>query len=103
MYRKYILSLVEYPITSETFHDVRNANRRCTGHATVDRTCERSPNYSARTFSCYSAKPKCNFAVCPVYDRSTMSGRLLQTVWVCFFGEEIKTNYCLGIRKPTSI
>ena len=55
--------------------------------------------YSAGTFSCYRAKPKCNFAVRPLYDRSTMLGRLLQTVWVCFFGEETKTKYCLGIRK----
>ena len=39
-------------------------------------------NYSART--CYGAKPKCNFAVRPLKDRSTMLGRLLQTVWVCF-------------------
>ena len=65
----------------------------------VDRTCERSANYSALTFSCYRAKPKCNFAVCPLYDRSTMLGQLSQTVWVCFFGEETKTKYCLGIRK----
>ena len=63
----------------------------------VGRTCERSANYSARTFSCNGAKPKCNFAVRPLYDRSTMLGRLLQTVWVCFFGEETKTKYCLGI------
>ena len=65
----------------------------------VDRTCEQSSNYSARTFSCHRAKPKCNFAVRPLYDRSTMLGRLLQTVWVCFFGEETKTKYCLGICK----
>ena len=65
----------------------------------VDRTCKRSANYSARTFSCYGAKPKCNFAVYPLYDRSTMLGRLLQTAWVCFFGAETKTKYCLGIRK----
>ena len=51
----------------------------------VDRTCERSANYSARTFSCYRAKPKCNFAVRPLYDRSIMLGRFSQTVWVRFF------------------
>ena len=34
----------------------------------VDRTCEQSANYSPRTFSCYRFKPKCNFAVCPLYD-----------------------------------
>ena len=50
-------------------------------------------NHSARTFSCYRAKPKCNFVVCPLYDRSTMLGRVLQTVWVCFFGEETKTKF----------
>ena len=58
----------------------------------VDRTYEQSANYSALTFSCYRAKAKCNFAVCPLYDRSTMLGQLLQIVWVCFFGEETKTN-----------
>ena len=41
-------------------------------------------------------------AVQPLYDRSTMLGRLLQTVWVCVFGEETKTKYCLGIRKNVS-
>ena len=54
----------------------------------ADRTCEQSANYRARTFSCYRAKPKCNFAVRPLYDRSTMLGRLLQTVWVWFFLEK---------------
>ena len=58
----------------------------------VDRTCERSANYRARTFSCYRAKPKCNFAVSPLYDRSTMLGRLLQTVWVCFLEKKRKRN-----------
>ena len=57
-----------------------------------DRTCKRSANYSARTFSCYRAKPKCNFAVCPLYDRSAMLGRLLQTVWVCFLEKKRKRN-----------
>ena len=41
-------------------------------------------------------------AVQPLYDRSTMLGRLLQTVWVCVFGEETKTKYYLGIRKNVS-
>ena len=44
------------------------------------------------TFSCYRAKPKCNFAVRPLYDRSTMLGRLLQTVWVCFLEKKRKRN-----------
>ena len=44
----------------------------------------------ARTFSCYRAKPKCNFAVCPLYDRSTMLGRLLQPVWVFFLKKKKK-------------
>ena len=63
-----------------------------TGLTSTERANDR---YSARTFSCHRA----NFAVCPLYDRSTMLERLLQTVWVCFFGEETKTKYCLGIRK----
>ena len=58
----------------------------------VDRTCERSADYSARTFSWYRAKPKCNFAVRPLYDRSTVLGRLLQTVWVCFLEKKRKRN-----------
>ena len=40
----------------------------------------------------YVAKPKCNFAVRPLYDRSTMLGRLLQTVWVCFLEKKRKRN-----------
>ena len=51
----------------------------------VDRMCEPSANCSAHTFYCYRAKPKCNFAVRPLYNRSTMLGWLLQTVWVCVF------------------
>ena len=76
-------SRVDRWITSETFHDVQNANCLCTGHATM--STERANDYSARTFSCYRAKPKCNFTVRPLHERSTMLGRLLQTVWVCFF------------------
>ena len=69
-------------------------NRRCMGHVCdyVHPTCERSAYYSARTFSCYSAKPKCNFAVRPLYDRSTMLGRLSQTVWVCFLEKKRNRN-----------
>ena len=104
--------LVEYPrlliISPRLLNNFWNLPRcaKCKSplhgpHNYVDQTCEQSANYSARTFSCYCAKSKCNFAVCPLYDRSTMLGRLLQTVhvWVCFFGEETKTKYCLGIRK----
>ena len=47
--------------------------------------------YSARTVSCYRAKLKCNFAVCPLYDRSTMLGRLLQCGFV--FLEEKRKRY----------
>ena len=41
-------------------------------------------NNTARTFSCYRVKPKCNFVVRPLYDGSTMLARLLQTVWGFF-------------------
>ena len=61
-------------------------------HNYVDRTYEWSANYSASTFSCYRAKPKCNFAVRPLYDRSTMLGCLLQTVWVCILEKKRKQN-----------
>ena len=54
----------------------------------------RTIGYSARTFSCYRAKPKYNFAVRPLYDSlSTILGRLLQTaVWVCFLEKKRKRN-----------
>ena len=132
IYRKYILrfcsyctrflhccfwlrgKLVEYPrlpiISPRSLNNLWNLSRcaECKSplHGPrnyVDRTFEQSANYSERTFSCYRARPKCNFAVCSLYDRSTMLGRLLQTVWNFFFcfGEETKTKYCLGIRKNT--
>ena len=72
---------------------------RATQLMSTERANDRLITVHARTFSCHRAKPKFNFAVCPLYDRSTMLGRLLQTVWVCFLGEETKTKYCLGIRK----
>ena len=63
----------------------------------VDQTCERSANlHSACTFSCYRAKPKCNFTVRPLYDRSTMLGRLLQTVWVWFFWRRNESEILFG-------
>ena len=80
---------------------MQNANHRCTGHATMstERAHDRLITEHVLFLSCYRAKPKCNFAVLPLCDRYTMLGLLLQTVWVCLFGEETKTKYWLEFAK----
>ena len=70
------------------------------GHATksTERANDRGIALGARTFLAIALNQNATL-VRPLYDRSTMLGRLLQIVWVCFFGEEKKTKYCWGIRK----
>ena len=70
--------LVEYPrlliISPQSLNNFWNfprcPNSRCTGHATMstERANDRlvTVNYSARSFSCYRTKPKCNFSSSPV-------------------------------------
>ena len=56
-------------ITSETFHDVQNANRRCTGHATM--STERASNRLITVHAPFLAiAPNQNayFPVCALYD-----------------------------------
>ena len=68
------------------------------GHATI--STERANDLLITVHAPFLAmEPNQNATlVCPLYNRSTMLGRLLQIVWVCFFGEEKKTKYCWAIR-----
>ena len=65
----YLLFLLDRWITSETFHDVQNANRRCTGHATM--STERASNRLITVHSPFLAiAPKQNatlwFVLCTI-------------------------------------
>ena len=81
----------------------RCANSRCTGHATMstERANNRlvTVNYSARTFSCYRTKPKCNFSSSPVRWIHNVRTIVADCVsFFLFFGEEKETKKGFEIR-----
>ena len=94
----YFSSIVEYKLLKlstmckSPLHGPRNY---------VDRTCERSADYSARTFSCFHAKPKCNFSSSSV--RWIHNVRAIVADCMSLFLGEKETKYGWGIRQNVNM